>query len=137
MTSTADSIPPDRERTDPAPGPDADPAFAAIFERLGGIEKAIHASHVLLDSKTDAIIDGQNQRFGELSAAVASVKDEQAKHGRMLNWLKKAVSDMSEGLETLSLDLSRFMDHVMDQFQRTTFRPNEDRAANGNGHDGE
>ncbi len=120
-------------KTDP---PTSDPAIAMVLERLSGIENAIKATQVLLDAKTDAIIDLSNQRFATIEVKLNDVADAQEKQGRILKWLRKAVGDFVDDWETFKVEYTLFQDHVFDQFKRTpSLRVvGSDAESNGNGH---
>jgi hypothetical protein len=116
-------------KTDPPKG-----EFAAILERLDGLERGQKIGFALLDS--------QLMGFGDLKTTVATVKDEQASFGRKLGWFKKAVSDFVQDWETFKREYVLFQNHVFSQFDRTSVRPLDDDApapngnnGNGNGHD--
>lgn len=121
-------------KTDP---PKLDPFQAMLLERIAGLENSIKTGHALLAADINGVVDGQNQKHGLVMTALANLKDEQAKQGRVLLWLKKAVADIAEALDTLGRDYAAFQEHVFKQFDRTSLRVvgSDIPEPNGNGHD--
>lgn len=126
---------------DKTPPPQLSPELTLVLERINGLESSIQAGFRLLQADINGVVDGSNTRHAAVMTELATIKDTQAKHTRVLTWLRKGVGDLVDGFEEFRREYVAFQEHVFAQFQRTpslrvveSMNPDEQ---NGNGTHGE